>query len=108
MRKARRACADCAKIVGIKVVFARRALEKTDKIRTSDRRIDELRANPTPPSARQMQGEEFVYRIPFHGDYGRIIYRIISESRIKILLIGTREDVYRQWTRLRLTADMRE
>ena len=102
--------------MAVEIAFAERAMDKAEKIEKSDRRIEEslnrrineLRANPTPPSARQMQGEEFVYRIPFHGDYGRIIYRVISESRIKILIIGTREEVYQQWTRLRLTADMRE
>ena len=102
--------------MAVEIAFEERAMDKAEKIEKSDRRIEEslnrrineLRANPTPPSARQMQGEEFVYRIPFHGDYGRIIYRVISDAQIKILLIGTREDVYRQWNRLRLAADMRE
>ena len=89
-------------------------MEKTEKIRTTDRRIakslkrriDELRENPTPPSARQMKGEEFVYRIPFHGDYGRIIYEIVSDTEIEILLIDTREKIYPQW--VRLAAERRE
>ena len=100
--------------MGIEVAFSGRALEKTEEIRTSDRRIakslkrriDELRENPTPPSALLMKGEEFVYRIPFHGDYGRIIYRVISDTKVKILLIDTREKIYPQW--VRLSAERRE
>ena len=114
MKKARRSCADCANMVRAKIVLARRALAKAEKIGKSDRRIaksldrriDELRENPIPPSARKMEGEEFVYRIPFHGDYGRIIYEIISDARIEILIIGTREEVYPQW--LRFAEETRE
>ena len=89
-------------------------MDKAEKIEKSDRRIakslnkriNELRKNPMPPSALLMKGEEFVYRIPFHGDYGRIIYRVISDTKVKILLIDTREKIYPQW--VRLSAERRE
>ena len=89
-------------------------MDKAEKIEKSDRRIakslnkriNELCENPTPPSALQMKGEEFVYRIPFHGDYGRIIYEIVSDTEIEILLIDTREKIYPQW--VRLSAERRE
>ena len=87
-----------------------RASKAVAKIKKSDRRIaeslqqrlDELGENPIPHGAKQVKGKsaELVYAVPFHGDYGRIIYRIAAVKQINIILVCTREEVYEQWRHL--------
>ena len=91
--------------MAVNIRLKSRAVKSADKLEKSDRRISdalsarfaELRENPLPPGAKLVKGAESVYSIPFHGDYGRIIYRIVSEEEIHILLVGSREEVYRRW-----------
>ena len=56
-------------------------------------RIDALRENPRPPGAKQLQGEDRLYRLRV-GDY-RVIYSI-EGRRLVILVVrvGHRRDVY--------------
>ena len=87
-----------------KITFTRRALKSTRKIKQSDRRVyeslarryEKLAENPEPPDSKPMKGPAALRTIPFHGDYGRIIYRIVSEEEVKVLMVGTREEIYPQ------------
>ena len=91
--------------MAVDILLMPRAIKIADKLEKSDRRISaaldarfaELSEDPLPPSAKLVKGAESVYAIPFHGDYGRIIYRIVSEKEIHILLVGPREEIYRRW-----------
>ena len=90
--------------MAVNVTFARRALKSARKIKQSDRRIyeslsrrfEKLAENPEPPDSKQVKGPAALRTIPFHGDYGRIIYRIVSEEEVKVLMVGTREEIYPQ------------
>ena len=90
--------------MAVEVTFARRADKSISKIEKSDRRIFEalkrrfkqLGENPEPPDSKPVKGPAALRTIPFHGDYGRIIYRIVSEEEVKVLMVGTREEIYPQ------------
>ena len=65
-----------------------------DAQRQIARKIDTLREDPRPPTARPLQGGEGLYRLRV-GDY-RVIYSI-EGKRLTVLVvrIGHRKDVYR-------------
>ena len=70
-----------------------KALERSTQHRIATH-INELAADPFPPSCRKLKGEPDHYRIRV-GDY-RIIYRVErSRVTIVVLKIGHRRDVYR-------------
>lgn len=92
--------------MAINIRLTPRAAKSVAKIKKSDRiaakalnrRFDELGENPLPRGAKHVEGAAAeVYTIPFHGDYGRIIYRIAAEKQINIILVGTREEIYQKW-----------
>ena len=90
--------------MAVEITFTRRADKSISKIEKSDRRVFEalkqrfkkLAENPEPPDSKPMKGYADVRATPFHGDYGRIIYRIVSDEEIKILMVGSREEIYPQ------------
>jgi mRNA interferase RelE/StbE len=58
-------------------------------------RVDALREDPRPPGARQLQGEDRLYRLRV-GDY-RVIYSIESRRLVVVVVkIGHRREVYRK------------
>jgi len=58
-------------------------------------RIDVLREDPRPPGARQLQGEDHLYRLRL-GDF-RVIYSIESRRLgVVVVKIGHRREVYRK------------
>ena len=58
-------------------------------------RIDALREDPRPPRARQLQGEDRLYRFRV-GDY-RVIYSIEGRRLVVVIVkVGRRRDVYRK------------
>ena len=90
--------------MAVKITFTRRARKSIRKIKQSDRRIyeslgrrfEKLSEAPEPPDAKPLKGPMLLYSIPFHGDYGRIIYWFVSDEEIEIFLVGTREEIYPQ------------
>ena len=82
--------------------YSSRARKNIKKILLSDarvagsleKRLKELSHNPIPPYAKAMKGKyQGTYRIPFYGDYGRIIYRI-DDDGLRILEVYAREGSY--------------
>ena len=82
--------------------YSSRARKNIKKILLSDARVgrsmelrlEELAHNPIPPFAKVMLGHpEGTYRIPFYGDYGRIVYFFDGDD-LKILAVGPRENFY--------------
>ena len=58
-------------------------------------RIDALREDPRPSGARQLQGEDHLYRLRV-GDY-RVIYSIEGRRLVVVVVkIGHRREVYRK------------
>ena len=75
------------------------ATKEIEAVRPSDRRkiIDRIRtlaANPRPPGAKRLSGEQ-KYRIR-QGDY-RILYQIIDDIiTVVVVRVGHRREVYRK------------
>lgn len=83
---------------------ALRKIEKSDAriAKSMFQRFEELRRDPMPQSAKKLQGyrqpENAPFAVPFGGDYGRIIYRV-KDNILKIIALGPRENIYKQWNR---------